>query len=892
MRNHRNRIHSALPKVLFGGDKDLDKSNLPRFREDQDHLSVAFFSLATEKSKARASCKATSEGSLQPEYLEENWDNRLQAEFLFDWKSLNSAEMNEQRFFEVLGKWLQLGCRFKENLSPINVSQLLVLPAAGQRLQVGASFAKIIVVMVTNAAYNVGGEPDEISYLARQMKVTDISSTQRLTDQVEQYFEVETPENWLITVNTRDLNQLYLGYDTYSEHRKEYDFPLLLRVSEMLPKKAEMESLVAIPSLVSLDRVAVSSEQLDLRAESGETAALRILPSEQFKPQTAYWEVADTEGEAWVVGEEKLNRTISFDLAICPEPCVRQASEELYVPLLEAVGAKPFLRSTDPLFRDGLIKLKVGFRYQTDGIYDGYYVESKERDIRVSLVPPREIEADSRIPLLNLLFPKDSLDNPRLAELWTREDSRGLTQEAAVRRVLTSRQGRWRGVLAGLLIFPTLLLYMLYKTFRKRAGQIQRRQMHLTSEVEEAKKQMEGLFPPGETYERSGIYIAHRRVQATTVSGDFYNFIPRGDGSLGIYFVDVEGHGLSASNQARSLYQAVTGGEWGLGDARRELEKADEMVSQGAIFQKEEIALCMNFTEIDPEQMVIRYANAGMPFPLLSRLNQAQPEFLQAAGIYVGAGYGRYPVKPEKVEVQVGEGDMLVIVSDGILEARDKQGRIFGHRGITAAVTRVRDESPDMIASEIIEAVKRHIEQEEPEDDQILVVVQIGQPILETQLVNVETLEAKDGVFRLMNAGDTGSACHNELRQSLKEWAFLNEVELQRGAQIWSATWEAIQNAVRYGSNPRDIIQIRFISSQPKGCVEIEVRQPLIWEDWDKVLGDRRKQVVQTDQILMGGTVIMLWLADEIRVSDLGRRITLRFSPKIASLRKISPEKY
>ena len=300
----------------------------------------------------------------------------------------------------------------------------------------------------------------------------------------------------------------------------------------------------------------------------------------------------------------------------------------------------------------------------------------------------------------------------------------------------------------------------------------------------------------------------------------------------------------------------------------------------------------MNFTEIDPEQMVIRYANAGMPFPLLSRLNQAQPEFLQAAGIYVGAGYGRYPVKPEKVEVQVGEGDMLVIVSDGILEARDKQGRIFGHRGITAAVTRVRDESPDMIASEIIEAVKRHIEQEEPEDDQILVVVQIGQPILETQLVNVETLEAKDGVFRLMNAGDTGSACHNELRQSLKEWAFLNEVELQRGAQIWSATWEAIQNAVRYGSNPRDIIQIRFISSQPKGCVEIEVRQPLIWEDWDKVLGDRRKQVVQTDQILMGGTVIMLWLADEIRVSDLGRRITLRFSPKIASLRKISPEKY
>jgi serine phosphatase RsbU (regulator of sigma subunit) len=410
----------------------------------------------------------------------------------------------------------------------------------------------------------------------------------------------------------------------------------------------------------------------------------------------------------------------------------------------------------------------------------------------------------------------------------------------------------------------------------------------LEREVEEARKLVAGLLPQEKPFERDDIYVAHARKQATTVSGDFYNFVSRGDGTLGIYFVDVEGHGLSASNQARSLYQAVTDGRWGHGDARRELEAADKLVREGAIFQKEDIALCMNFTEIDPVKMEIHHANAGMPSPLLFRWGEAHPQTLRAAGIYVGAGYGQYPAKPERVDVQVGPGDILVLSSDGIYEARDSRGRTFGQNGVSAAVYRTRHQSPQEIADEIIQSVMKHTQLENPEDDLTLVVVGIGQGVMETRLTSLKTLEEKEGVFRLMNAGDTAISCHNELREHLKTWAQKQEFDEKRILQIWSATWEAIQNAVKYGSKPWDVIQIQFILPSEDGRLGIEIKQPLLWEDWEQSLGARKKKQLQSNQVLMGGTIIMLWLANEIRVTELGRSITMWFSPELVSERKVS----
>ena len=254
-----------------------------------------------------------------------------------------------------------------------------------------------------------------------------------------------------------------------------------------------------------------------------------------------------------------------------------------------------------------------------------------------------------------------------------------------------------------------------------------------------------------------------------------------------------------------------------------------------------------------------------------------------------GAGYSRYPVKPKNTLAKVADGDVLVIASDGILEARNSSGRIFGQKGITAAVSRTRDKSPEEIAEEIIRAAQRHTGKEKPDDDQTLVVALIGEPVAGTRLAGLKTLEQKDGVFSLMNAGNTGAACHNELREKLKAWTRKQRFDQRRIHQVWAATWEAIQNAVKFGSRAGDVIHIRLIPREKRRFLEVELRQPLLWEDWDKVLGERSKRAVHTNQILMGGTVVMLWLADIIQVTDLGRTITMRFGPSAVRGRKVTP---
>ena len=255
----------------------------------------------------------------------------------------------------------------------------------------------------------------------------------------------------------------------------------------------------------------------------------------------------------------------------------------------------------------------------------------------------------------------------------------------------------------------------------------QARQKEIQAEVSLARQTMRGVLQlPEGPFERPGVRLAHRLQQATSISGDFYNIIPRGDGSVGIYLVDVEGHGLVAAQTAQDVHRVLTDSSlnWGTGEAREQLEIADRAVYERLGDRSVSVTMC--FAEVDPFNHVVRFANAGMPLPLLFRRDEALPEELRAAGVYVGAGYAHHPVKPERAEVTVGEGDLLVLYSDGIIEAEDAGGRLFGTQGLVAVVTSALQASPETIVDAVLTAVKKHAGIDEPADDQTLIVVRIG----------------------------------------------------------------------------------------------------------------------------------------------------------------------
>ncbi len=404
------------------------------------------------------------------------------------------------------------------------------------------------------------------------------------------------------------------------------------------------------------------------------------------------------------------------------------------------------------------------------------------------------------------------------------------------------------------------------------------------AEIEAARENMRQVLQlPDSPFRREGIELAHRLKQSTTISGDFYQLIPRQDGSLGIYLVDVEGHGLVASQTAQDLHRLLTDSSlnWGLGEPREQLRIADRRVSEE--FGDRKISATMCFAEIDPANKVIRFANAGMPYPLLFRRGESQPEVLRAAGFFVGDGYSRFPAQPDRAEVSVSEGDLLVLFSDGIPEAASSQGRTFGQLGVINAVETALSLDPEKVADTILHEVRSHSGADAPADDQSLLVVRIGEPPGEPPQVRAEIIkitEASDQLeASIWNAEGIGNEFDGKLRPRILSWVGKDRPAFANS--IWAAIWEAAANAVKHGSERGDLVTLRLTRASGGRVQAVQV-QPKRWPDADVVLGVRRREEVRAlvlppeDDV---GTAIMLKEASQVRLTPNGRILTMSFDP-------------
>lgn len=168
------------------------------------------------------------------------------------------------------------------------------------------------------------------------------------------------------------------------------------------------------------------------------------------------------------------------------------------------------------------------------------------------------------------------------------------------------------------------------------------------------------------------------------VGGDLVGCFPIGDRQVGIYAIDVSGHGItSALMTARlaGLLSAVTADlniaivlrDDGQVDA---LDPADLAALLNRLLLEEmrtEIYFTLAYAVVDLDTGRVALVQAGHPHPAILRRTGAV-EFLGQGGLPVGliaaAGY-------DTVEARLGPGDRLVFLSDGITEATDPDGRMM-----------------------------------------------------------------------------------------------------------------------------------------------------------------------------------------------------------------------
>src|SRR5215203_64869 len=184
---------------------------------------------------------------------------------------------------------------------------------------------------------------------------------------------------------------------------------------------------------------------------------------------------------------------------------------------------------------------------------------------------------------------------------------------------------------------------------------------------------------PEEVPTLEGWQISPFYQPAREVGGDFYDFFELEDGRLGLVVGDATGKGVPAAlvmASARSMLRAVArASEYSPGDVLGRVN--DTLVTA---MPPNTFVTCF-YAILDPKSGSLRYANAGHDLPYVHHGDGA--EELRARGMPLGLMPG---MSYEQKEVVLDAGVSVLLYSDGLVEAHDPKGEMFGFPRVRAHV--------------------------------------------------------------------------------------------------------------------------------------------------------------------------------------------------------------
>lgn len=211
--------------------------------------------------------------------------------------------------------------------------------------------------------------------------------------------------------------------------------------------------------------------------------------------------------------------------------------------------------------------------------------------------------------------------------------------------------------------------------------------------------------------------IGHSRP-AQVVSGDFYQYLPRLDGRLGVAIGDVTGKGMPAALLMAVLTTALRREFERQGTLAELFDHLNETLTERMQSRHMQGALAMGV--FDPATRRVKVANAGMVQPYL-RTPEGQWDLVPVGGYPLGASLQRrYTDKT----VTLAPGALLLFMSDGIIEAQNPDGEFYGFERIEALLASLPVAlDGEAIIARILAAVDEHLAGQEAQDDITLVVL-------------------------------------------------------------------------------------------------------------------------------------------------------------------------
>jgi sigma-B regulation protein RsbU (phosphoserine phosphatase) len=210
--------------------------------------------------------------------------------------------------------------------------------------------------------------------------------------------------------------------------------------------------------------------------------------------------------------------------------------------------------------------------------------------------------------------------------------------------------------------------------------------------------QIPGLEIGAATY---GFDISGASFPAEAIGGDYYDFLALADGSLGIAIGDVSGHGVGPAllmAEARALLRAFAQTE---SDVSTILGLINRVLVPDVDADR---FITMLLARLDPRSRTLVFASAGHQTAYLldadANLKQALPSTGIPLGIRTDADF------PASGPIALQGGDVVLLVTDGVVEARSPDGTVFGSKRAVDLVRVYRRESARHIVDNLYHAVR------------------------------------------------------------------------------------------------------------------------------------------------------------------------------------------
>jgi PAS domain S-box-containing protein len=256
-------------------------------------------------------------------------------------------------------------------------------------------------------------------------------------------------------------------------------------------------------------------------------------------------------------------------------------------------------------------------------------------------------------------------------------------------------------------------------TGRKEAEETLSKQKTQLLAAQSIQEQLLPKEPPSVT----GFDIAGASYPAEFAAGDLFDYLSMPEESLGLVISDVSGHGfasalLMASVQARLRLLAEMGVE-----IEEILARTNSMLVEET---GDDLFITAFIGRLDPRSRRLVYASAGHPAGYVFAHSGAVKALLESTSLPLA-------ILPE-IEFPTAEplvlepGDLVLLLTDGILETMNSEGEFFGAQRTLEVVRANRHKSSSDIVDSLHQAVRDFSGQESPSDDVTTMVIKVEPP--------------------------------------------------------------------------------------------------------------------------------------------------------------------